>query len=387
MRLRVVWSFALVCVACLAVGQALAAETSGAAAVGAGSNELVFNGQCDGSAAVILSDEVLLVANDRNNYLFEYELAKAGNPINRIDLHDFTDVHPQLNRNTSAFEALARVGDYVYVMGNHARQRKGVNRPEQKRFFAMKVVQGGGREQVRIHGEAFTQLVESIEASETLKRVGLRSAIMSEYPQLPYISPDKNGLDIQGLAAAPDDKGLLIALRNPQRGRSAILLPLENPADVVLKFAAEPIFGKPLLISLDGFGVSSMERSPARSSYLIVAGSKGVTPSTYKLFEWTGELRSRPKHLDQFEFGDMRAEGLVVTADGKRALVLSDDGPRRIAVQDPVQCNKRVNDGRCRCDDLANNALKSFRGRWIDLPEPPEPAPAPPPAPAILPVQ
>ena len=84
----------------------------------------------------------------------------------------------------------------------------------------------------------------------------------------------EGGFNIEGLAATPEGK-LLIGLRNPLPQRRALVVPLENPAELIEGKTAR--FGLPIELDLDQRGIRSLELVGA--SYLIVAGPSATTAS------------------------------------------------------------------------------------------------------------
>ncbi len=60
---------------------------------------------------------------------------------------------------------------------------------------------------------------------------------------------------------------------------------------------------------------------------------------------------------------------MAISRDGKRAIVLSDDGEVPIAVTDWTGCRRALDaEGRCPCSAVKDEGKKSFRGLWLKLP-------------------
>ena len=65
-----------------------------------------------------------------------------------------------------------------------------------------------------------------------------------------FLAPKEKGLNIEGLTVCPDGKTLYIGLRNPLPNEKAILIPLKNAEEVILK-NVEPILGDPIYLNLE----------------------------------------------------------------------------------------------------------------------------------------
>ena len=331
---------------------------------GAGSDELlIFTGSCDGSAAVLLDDGRLLVSEDTNNIL-RYFSQKGGGPLATFDAYPITEVDPHSRRNFSAIEGAARLGDRSYWISSHSRQFEGKNRPNRRRFFALKTVAGSGA--VEPAGVAFTRLLQILSERGAVPVVDLSRSIMIRHSQLPYLAPDKGGFNIAGLAAAKDGKGLLIGLRNPRTRGRAVVLPLENPA-MLTRGPAIPRFGEPVLLDLGGLGISSLEYSPATDSYFVVAAPHDKSEG-FKLYEWSGETAVAPVLLQDISPHDLAPEAMVVGKRGRRVLLLSDDGEIPYTVEDRSECSRLLLAGsQCKCTHLKDRTRAQFRGLWVDI--------------------
>ncbi|MHC4542539.1 MAG: hypothetical protein ACYS74_22615 [Planctomycetota bacterium] len=91
---------------------------------------MVYRGMCDASAAVALDEETFVVAGDGSNILRVYKTTGAGMPVSTCDLTDFLGSKPV------DIEGVARVGDRIYWIGSHSRDRQGQVQPSRYRFFA-----------------------------------------------------------------------------------------------------------------------------------------------------------------------------------------------------------------------------------------------------------
>lgn len=352
---------ALVSVALLlAAGVVVAADAAGEGEV------LTFTGACDASAVVPLSPNRLLVGDDANNILRVYSL-NGGNVEREIDVYKLTDIGSRSRRNFSAIEGAARVGDRVYWIGSHARmQPSGKNRPNRRLLFALQVSFKAGGEQVKPVGHLYRRLSADFGRDPALESLNLERAIMLPYAKMPHLAPDRSGLDVQGLAAAKDGRGVLIALRNPVRGKHALVIPLHNPDELVLK-QGEPDFGEPIRLDLGGLGIGSIDYSEARGVYYITAGSRGQAKG-YKLFRWTGDPKAKPELVRDLSDTGLDAQAITISKSGRRIFILSDDGAVGVSVEEETECGRLLNDaGECPCSALKDDSRKSFRGIWLNL--------------------
>lgn len=129
------------------------------------------------------------------------------------------------------------------------------------------------------------------------------------------------GLNIEGLAATPDGK-LLIGFRNPVPGGSALIVPIENPKDLVNGKKAK--FGLPITLNLGGRGIRSIELGPG-SSYLVVAGPVADSGS-FVFYRWSGKTGDAARALPHLDFKNLRPEALFAVPRTDLVQILSDDG-------------------------------------------------------------
>src|SRR5687767_3658238 len=97
----------------------------------------VFLGCCDASAAIALTDDLFVVANDEDNILRVYSRQRLGRPATTVDLTGF--LNPGRKFAEVDIEAAARVGDRIYWISSHGQNAKGKARESRHRFFATSV--------------------------------------------------------------------------------------------------------------------------------------------------------------------------------------------------------------------------------------------------------
>jgi hypothetical protein len=154
----------------------------------------------------------------------------------------------------------------------------------------------------------------------------------------------EGGLNIEALAATPEGK-LLIGFRNPVGVKGALVVPLENPGEVIEGKAAR--FGDAIPVDLSGRGIRSMER--VGDSYLIVGGPV-ASGGTFMLYRWSGRKDDKPSEIEGIDFKGMSPEALFAVPQTNKIQILSDDG------SEPV--------GSKECNDL-DASKQSFRSLII----------------------
>jgi len=162
----------------------------------------------------------------------------------------------------------------------------------------------------------------------------------------------KQGFNIEGLAATPEG-GLLIGFRNPRPGKQAIVIPLNNPAEVV-DAGKRPVFGNPRLLDLEGRGIRSIEW--INGVYVIVAGPYGEAKKSnirppFAVFTWSGnEADVKPRMMKKIKLpGDFSPEAVFEIPGSSNMMLLSDDGTDK-------------------CKD-ADKPGKSFRALTVPVPK------------------
>ena len=287
------------------------------------SPSIAYAGTCDASAAVALDRDLFVVASDEDNVLWVYRRGQGGGPVASFLMDEFLDLEPQ-HRETD-IEGAARIGDRIYWITSHGRNKEGKKRPNRRRLFATEVKEVDGRIDISGIGSPYKNLLDDLNRTPALRPFDLGKAAMG--------APEaKGGLNIEGLAATPQGH-LLIAFRNPIPDGRALLVPLENPDEVIRGRRAR--LGRPITLSLGGRGVRSIEARPGGGSYLIVAGHHDNRPD-FRLYRWSGNPDAAPERIKGVDFGDLKPEALFFDPEGDRASVqvLSDDGGRTIEGRD-----------------------------------------------------
>ncbi len=293
---------------------------------------------CDASAAVAIGPTMFVVANDEDNVLRVYRRGKSGKPVHTFDLASF--LKPRSEHPEADIEGATRMEDRVYWITSHGANKDGEARPSRHRLFAMDVKVAKDRVTITPVGTPYRDLVKDLVESPGLKDYKLGDA--ANHPP-----ESENGLNIEGLSATPQGT-LLISFRNPIPNQKALLVPLLNPREVVDGKAAK--LGPPILLSLGGLGVRSIEYFEARDKFLIVAGPYG-NKGDFKLYQWSGSRSQEPELIKKADLKGLQPEALIIYPGEKtKAQLLSDDGGEQVEGKD---CKK------------ANPEKRRFRSVWV----------------------
>lgn len=305
------------------------------------SGAVLHHGCCDASAGVAVSSNLFLVANDEDSLLRLYRRDRSGPPVQSFGAEAFLDVDP-LKPETD-LEGATRVGDRIYWITSHGRNREGKARESRHRFFATTVSVGAdGQVGLKAVGRPYPRLLADFVREPRLTPFNLGAAALRA-PKEP------NALNIEGLGATASGE-LLIGFRNPIPNGRALIVPLANPAEVIEGQPAR--FNDPILLDLDGRGVRAISRLGDR--YLILAGSHDAKGRTH-FYEWSGAPNEAPRKVPDSHFKGVNPEGLVVypgTAPNEFQ-ILSDDGTRSIGGTD--------------CKLLRDPMQRRFRSFWVQL--------------------
>lgn len=370
--------------ACNAVSQA--------AAIGLTDKVFTYRGMSDASAAVAVGDKMFVVADDEDNILRVYETTSSCFPVFSYDLTQFLGIDRQ--HQEADIEGATTIGDTVYWITSHGRNKDGKMRPNRYRFFAISVKAQVPAVTFDSVGSPSRTLIHSLVKNASRVRLELKKATRFGTSKLSKqerknLAPKKKGLNIEGLCASPDGKTIYIGFRNPRPYDKstgiarALVVALNNPKQVV-EGGEQLSFGEPVSWDLGGLGIRSMEYSSWHKAYFIVAGPHGESPESsegrsaaetrlndthWVLYRWSGRKNESPvlvreMHLDK----DFNPEALVPFQNSPRLLLLSDDGALLVEVSGDSECmdGKLREDGKCLNKHLTNQSKKTFRAIWLE---------------------
>lgn len=278
----------------------------------AGGREVsIHKGMANASAVAVLTNGLFAVASDEDNRLRIYRNDQDGGEVGGVNLSDFLSVHGRLTEVD--LEGAARIGDLVYWIGSHSRSKDGKFRQNRHRLFATRIVATAAGIELRPEGRPYAQLLDDLIREPKLAPFRLESAS--------HQAPEDGGLNIEGLAAGPDGE-LWVGFRSPIPGGKALLIPVQNPAEVIQGKTAR--VGDARLLDLDGLGVRDMAWTGRE--WFIIAGRAG-SGGNARLYHWAGGNQA-PVRVEKPGFRKFNPEaiGVVGTSDSFRLLVLSDDG-------------------------------------------------------------
>lgn len=312
--------------------------------------QLEHFGTCDASAAVPVGPALFVVANDEDNILRVYHSDLSGPPVQTLDLAPW--LTPDTGDDEADIEGGTWLGDRVYWITSHARNKNGKKKPSRYQFFAVEFLLSEDDLSIRGVGKPYTLLLDDMLADPALERFGLKAA--SELPP-----KERSALNIEGLCATPDGR-LYVGFRNPIPEGKALVIPLENPAELV-EGGVPAKFGEALQCDLGGLGIRSINYWKQRRTYLIVAGHFGAgeagdrasVPSV--IYMWSGDAGQPPVEVEDLDLTDFNPEAQVVYPQQESSFqLLSDDGTADIG-------------GKC-CKEVEDGGRRRFRSRWLSLP-------------------
>jgi DUF971 family protein len=283
---------------------------------------------CDASAALRIPETTCFVtASDEDYVLRAYDETRPGAPVSELDVTEFLE--PVSKKKEPDIEGCARIADRIYWIGSHGRDKDGIEQESRQRLFATDLSIVAGRPELRPAGRPYKKLLADLSAAPDLAEFDLAAA-----SALPPEAP--GGLNVEGLTSTPGGH-LLLGFRNPiPRGR-ALLVRIQNPADVVSGSArAKAVKGA--LLDLGGRGVRAIETTP-EGQHFILAGSFDDTKN-FALFLWNGLSETPELVLDGASLNDLNPEELIVSLQPSGSLevqLFSDDGD---ALVDGQKCKK-----------------------------------------------
>lgn len=296
-----------------------APQKSSAAQSGSETKEIIFKGICDGSAAVKLKGDKILVAYDEENALFVFDTS-GGMPTAHKDLQDLNlkTFDTEKPGRESDIEAAAVAGERIWWLGSHSRSKKGKKRPNRRMLFATNIPSPDLKDLKIVEGPL--DLKDVLEKSDELE---LFFTILTkedeekekwEEKSAWKQAPLKGGVSIEGLATSADG-GLLLGFRSPLSGKTG----MSGKALVVKLMPEGNTFKveKTFLLDLGDRGVRDLVNDGA--GYMILAGPV-ERKKDFALYAWNGS--DPPKQIGKL--AGLNAEALVDL--GNQWLILSDDG-------------------------------------------------------------
>ena len=324
-------------------GAGVGGSSAGSANGGsAGSGEIAldptpgnYTQTCDGSLGVMLDATHFLDGNDEEQGLRVYTRGANAAPLQTIDISSKIGVS---SSDEVDLEDAARVGNRMYVVSSHGRDKNGNLERPRYRFFGLDI--SGTVPNISLAGAGYTStlLDDMLIASNW---VTPNSAVISTLSTAASLSnsmdanlaPKVNGTNIEGLAWVPTatrPSQLILGFRNPSQSNDAILVSLLN-ADAVLA-GAKPSFGEAILLDLGGLRVRAMTWSPLHHAVLMLAGPKAAG-GPFRFYEWSGSANDAAIPVQDITSPptDSSPEAIVVYGNTRDVQVLFDQGEHLIS--------------------------------------------------------
>lgn len=293
----------------------------------------VHRGMANASAVVAIGTDRFLAASDEDNSIRLYSSVQATPPLAEFETTPWLELRGKSEE--ADFEGAARIGDTIYWVGSHGRNKDGKPRPNRHRLLATRVEETADGVRLTPVGRPYRFLLEDIVRAPQFAAFQLAAAA--------GLSPDDPaGFNIEGLSATPEG-GLLVGLRGPVPGGKALLVPVLNPAELPEGRPAR--LGQPVSLDLGGHGIRDMVWTGRE--YFILSGKPG-SGGKQRLYQWSGG-DAAPALVENASFKKVNPEALAVfgPVGEPRLLILSDDG------------NRKKN-------DTADPALRQFRSFWVE---------------------
>lgn len=367
---------------------------------GGNANTRWYTGRSDGSAAIALDANYMVVADDEpGNRLSVVRRDRSGVPVAALSVdaslglnagNDCEGVAGSKCDGEADLEAMTRVGNRLYVLGSHSNSKTGKIRPDRYRLFTADVSGTGASTSLAFVGY-YKYLRSDLLAWDAGNSHGLgANALGLTASAAANLAPEAatlDGFSMEGLALAPDNQTGWPGFRAPlvaapgqtlAAGRThALIVPVTNLATlgaaVAGGSAGSASFGAPIRIDLGGRGIRDIARN-ASGQYLIIAGpsdgATGTAPKDFRLYTWDGSVDAsglathvqlRAASLSAFTnpaFGGS-PEGIVevpaTLADGASIDLISDTGDVDF-----------YGDGSA-AKDLASEGFRKFRADRVSL--------------------
>ena len=295
-----------------------------------------YKSTCDGSLGVMLDATHFLDGNDEEQGMRVYTRGANAAPLKTIDISSKIGLSTS---DEADLEDAARVGNRIYVVSSHGRDKNGNLERSRYRFFAMDVSGTVPNISLAVPGYSSTLLDAML---VTANWVTPNSSVISTLNTAANLgdstdadlAPKVNGTNIEGLAWVPTAQRpnqLMLGFRNPAQSSDAIVVSLLN-ADAVLG-GATPSFGEAILLDLGGLRVRAMTWSPLHHAVLMLGGAKDASTGPFRLYEWSGAATDAPVAVQDITTAptDSAPEAIVVYDNTRDVQVLFDQGDHLIS--------------------------------------------------------
>ncbi len=278
-----------------------------------------YKSTCDGSGAVYIDGTHFLDVNDETQTLRIYTQGAQAAPVQQIDVSAAIGVS---SSDETDLEDAARVGDRVYVVGSHGRDKNGNLEVSRYKFFGIDLAGAVPSLSMAVAGSYGDLLVDLLDSSRWATPDASIIALLQARSQLgtstvASLAPKDQGTCIEGLAVLPSASApgrLVLGFRNPQVSSQAILVTLLNPDAVLAGQRAQ--FGEATRFDLGGNGIRGMAWSEMHHALLFLSGPHDATDGPFALWRWSGVAGSAPVKVQDITAPAKSAPEAVVPYPG-----------------------------------------------------------------------
>ncbi|TRW94811.1 hypothetical protein FNJ84_18275 [Paracoccus sp. M683] len=208
--------------------------------------------------------------------------------------------------------------DRIYATTSHSLTNKGVSKPDREQLMRFRI-SGGNIGEIQTYTGLRDALINS-------------AVIRDELAAQSGATADFKDLNIEGLAHVAEKNQLYVGLRSPLAGDQSVIVVIENP-DALFDRGAEPRFGPPILLPLQGGGIRALSFDPILRSFLIVNEIEGYEGNRYsQLWSWSGEPAAEPEPIalpDIINLNNVESIDSIVVDGQPRLLIMSDEGSEK----------------------------------------------------------
>jgi hypothetical protein len=271
----------------------------------------------------------------------------------RLDLTGLLDLDDP--DEEADIEGLAAEGDWLWVLGSHARTRPKPEKEKGARIDTRKladlkdtrarcllarlplVERDGGLWPVRCDGERRAGMLKQTKNGNALAKALRKDPLLEPFTRIPA---KEGGVDVEGIAVCGDRVAL--GMRGPVIGKRALLLELRVRAKSSGKLKLD---GAPVkrLLALDGLGIRDLKR--LGDDLLILAGPTTGLSGPCTLYRWPDwaddppqdphEVRlHRPERLVDLPFGRGFDHPAGLALWGEDRLLVVNDSPGEARLRD-----------------------------------------------------
>jgi hypothetical protein len=285
-------------------------------------NAVYHTGYSDASTAEALDENYMIVSDDEQNKLLVYNRHQSGLPVTTFDYSNLlalTDISGGVPREID-LEASARSlnnANRIYWMGSHSNKSNPSYdlRPNRNRFFATDVTGTGAATTFSFIGH-YDGFRNDMTTWSNTNNLGLAASMADGFDPKGI-----DGLNIEGMAFAPDNTTMYIGFRAPLEPTTnrvnALIAPIQNfETWFGTGTTATPTLGAPILLDLGGRGIREITRL-SQNSYIIAAGDYGGDATiTSALYQWNGNASDAPVLLSGFNVSSFNPEGVLPIYSG-----------------------------------------------------------------------